>query len=690
VKDWDTGVALSGAAVRAYSITDVQLDDVLGGGPFSCVQYTIPAGTVIGSGLTNSSGAYSLAIPQSYAAVRLEFSKNGYDHAARADVEVPALMDVALVSAWPQPPEELAALPGAHGVLLRWWPSTSFDVAGYNVYRRVEGATQFSGPLNGSVPADTTRYSDDAASPLETYEYQVTAVDTDGYESLPAGPVSATAGQALVLLPQYSAGPGAEVGLPVALANAAGISPTFMRFNLTYPGELVEIGAGVRVEPTAITAGMNFTVHLFDENRILITGERLPGAIRPLAGEGRLFDIVLRLRNDIPLAGEEVCGSQYLRFADYEEDDGFQPGVLLYDQEESEIPVDYSGTGTLCLSPECRWADLDYNRVVGRPDADVSTQIAVRMINPDPCQTWAGDLSLDRRIDSADTIMILREARGLSVNPGEDPDALVHTLPETAEVTISVGTGEVQPGADRQVNIPVRLDGVGGMAGLELMFAFPPELRYVGAQTGALTSGFDLLAGSLSGGAVFIHVVNPLGLPVLLGEGVLVVLRFEAAPSVPLGERYPVNLANATLTGAYGDNFSWYTEVRRESGAVKVPVTHTLTIAVQGDGTTDPGPGVYTFNEGTSATITAAPGEGCLFTGWQGDASGAENPLTLSMNSDLSLTAVFTAERPKGCGACGPGQSEAPGAGLLGDALVIAVAGFFLSGYWRRHKHLGR
>ena len=44
---------------------------------------------------------------------------------------------------------------------------------------------------------------------------------------------------------------------------------------------------------------------------------------------------------------------------------------------------------------------------------------------------------------------------------------------------------------------------------------------------------------------------------------------------------------------------------------------------------------------GSSLTISATPNKGFKFIGWSGDATGNENPLTLEVYSDLSITAIF-------------------------------------------------
>ncbi len=74
--------------------------------------------------------------------------------------------------------------------------------------------------------------------------------------------------------------------------------------------------------------------------------------------------------------------------------------------------------------------------------------------------------------------------------------------------------------------------------------------------------------------------------------------------------------------------------------------THTLTIAVLGPGTTDPGPGAHEFVEGSYQNIFTTPDPGAAFDHWEGDI-GSNDPtqsnITLLMDQDRSITAVFAA-----------------------------------------------
>ena len=79
----------------------------------------------------------------------------------------------------------------------------------------------------------------------------------------------------------------------------------------------------------------------------------------------------------------------------------------------------------------------------------------------------------------------------------------------------------------------------------------------------------------------------------------------------------------------------------------EVPVvTHTLTIGVAGQGATDPLPGSLAFLDGEIADVTAIPSAGWLFNHWEGDISGAANPVIIPMLSDMSIIAVFSEEVP--------------------------------------------
>ena len=76
--------------------------------------------------------------------------------------------------------------------------------------------------------------------------------------------------------------------------------------------------------------------------------------------------------------------------------------------------------------------------------------------------------------------------------------------------------------------------------------------------------------------------------------------------------------------------------------AIFARIQRTLTLnATNGSVTTNPNPTGGTYDDGTSVTLTATPDAGYEFTGWSGDASGTTNPLTITIDSDKTVTAIF-------------------------------------------------
>ena len=68
-------------------------------------------------------------------------------------------------------------------------------------------------------------------------------------------------------------------------------------------------------------------------------------------------------------------------------------------------------------------------------------------------------------------------------------------------------------------------------------------------------------------------------------------------------------------------------------------VTYTLTATIVGSGEVSP---TGVVNAGATQTVTAMPASGYVFSGWSGDVSGTSNPLTITIDGDIHITATFT------------------------------------------------
>ncbi len=71
---------------------------------------------------------------------------------------------------------------------------------------------------------------------------------------------------------------------------------------------------------------------------------------------------------------------------------------------------------------------------------------------------------------------------------------------------------------------------------------------------------------------------------------------------------------------------------------------YSLTVNVAGSGSVTKNPDQATYTYDQSVTLTAVPAVGYLFSGWSGDASGATNPLSLTMNGNKTVTATFVVD----------------------------------------------
>ena len=68
----------------------------------------------------------------------------------------------------------------------------------------------------------------------------------------------------------------------------------------------------------------------------------------------------------------------------------------------------------------------------------------------------------------------------------------------------------------------------------------------------------------------------------------------------------------------------------------------TLTVLEQGAGVVRRDPQANAYTTGQVVTLTAQPFPGQDFLGWSGDASGTQNPLTVTVTTNQTITATFT------------------------------------------------
>lgn len=124
------------------------------------------------------------------------------------------------------------------------------------------------------------------------------------------------------------------------------------------------------------------------------------------------------------------------------------------------------------------------------------------------------------------------------------------------------------------------------------------------------------------------------------------------------GNAFSFKVGNITLNGsasATDITGTWQNSVTQKSGTFIVPKICTgvetpsssYTLAVNAaNGTVAKNPNQTSYASGTSVQLTATANSGYTFTGWSGDITGTANPVTVTMNSNKTITANFTSGLP--------------------------------------------
>ncbi len=72
-----------------------------------------------------------------------------------------------------------------------------------------------------------------------------------------------------------------------------------------------------------------------------------------------------------------------------------------------------------------------------------------------------------------------------------------------------------------------------------------------------------------------------------------------------------------------------------------ITVNYALNIATTGSGAVSRNPDQSTYNSGTTVTLTATGTTGWSFNNWSGDLTGSTNPMSITMNGNRTVTAIF-------------------------------------------------
>ena len=113
---------------------------------------------------------------------------------------------------------------------------------------------------------------------------------------------------------------------------------------------------------------------------------------------------------------------------------------------------------------------------------------------------------------------------------------------------------------------------------------------------------------------------------------------------------------------------TFYTDHMYIRSASIAPVTYILTVNTVGSGAVDKVPDQTTYTSGTEVELTADPNTGWSFSEWTGDLTGSENPKTITMNDNKTVTANFAIDQITILGYIAEPDANIPVDGVFVDA----------------------
>lgn len=165
---------------------------------------------------------------------------------------------------------------------------------------------------------------------------------------------------------------------------------------------------------------------------------------------------------------------------------------------------------------------------------------------------------------------------------------------------------------------------------------------------GSPIGGREAFSGN-SGG----YVETVIDLSSFAGESALIRFRMATDVSVSANGWFvdDVSISRATGTDAI-DNTACVVAFEGDSACASTStpvifsdvVSYVLTIVNSGNGTTTPAAGAHVYEADTMVNITATAGVDASFSHWEGDASGSNPVVSVTMDGDKMVTAVFVDE----------------------------------------------
>ena len=464
---------------------------------------------------------------------RLDFTKRKYKPKTVQPVSSGANIQVELEPGNIQTPAAPRVYSGPRSVRIGWDANPEYNIAGYNVYRRVVGSQTWqrlnnpsSQPYEGYIAG--LEYEDKTVQPSTFYQYAIQAVsDVDRYTNLSSASEQVKGQFLTVFFPEqvnykdaglylWERNPQDPqqwlVRIPVNSKSVYDVSATSLQIEAELPSGLLLDPSSIDIQPSGITAGMMIAANAISQNNKINVRFTAAGVeAGSLYGSGTLFNILAK--PNLSIQGTQ-CGPLHLI-----PDDGAGNGVRLYDVTQSPTkPLDVElQDGQLCVTGGCIHGDADNNKLVEKADAQYVLDYWVKKNTGNECIMKSGDINLDRLVDSADSSLIQRWLAGKDITPPKtkgleksydeylqdvlwladagslSAEAILADI-EKADVTVNVWLSDALTGsAGTQKTISVLADNVSNISGYNMMLNFDKDLAEVlSVQLGSAATGLTL------------------------------------------------------------------------------------------------------------------------------------------------------------------------------------------------------
>ncbi|MFC1600779.1 cohesin domain-containing protein [Candidatus Sumerlaeota bacterium] len=443
-------------------------------------------------------------------------------------------------------PEDLRAAAGAKSVWLTWMLHRSYLVKSYNVYR----ATSVAGPWYPAAASVhfQNEYLDENLTPGTVYYYRLSAVATDGRESVMTEPVPALVGATRIFMTNVRGNPGDTVSQMLTINNPNQVANDGLQLEVLYDPTMLTPTA---MNKTILTEDFSLSENLATANgHIIIAGTGSGVVIR---GEGHVLELQYLVDGAAGPWDRSDLSFDYVELVD----DSVPPHA---------IDIDHSSSATMTVAAPILLGDLDGSGRRTIIDELYLRQIVLAELVPTEYQQEAGDINGDHLLDSADVVLIRRiimgyaRPRGLAGRSGGYPSVVsrVGTMADAAalEYNLTWGAHTLVGGV---LTIPLELDSLQDVAGLDIVVNFDPSLLTLISATQGSAIG-DLESWQVFEEDSQLRMVAANATPAISASGQVAVLSFTVAQE----DNLSLILAKLKLSGPNGKNLARTAPVNAE------------------------------------------------------------------------------------------------------------------------------